>query len=75
MARNSTHYITMALKHRVCVEASFGSEIQRDVSLRVLREYLDAWKMNVESSHKKNEVIISERELSDTEPVRSGRVR
>lgn len=59
----------MALKYRINIEASFGSEIQRDVSMRVILQYLEAWKMTVESSHKKNEVIISERELSDTEPV------
>jgi hypothetical protein len=62
----------MALKHRICVEVSFGSEIQRDVSLRVLREYLEAFKTSVESAHKRNEVIISERELSDAEKIWSG---
>jgi hypothetical protein len=55
----------MALKHRISVEASFGSEIQRDVSLRVLREFLEAWRLNVESAHKKNEIIISEHEIDD----------
>jgi hypothetical protein len=56
---------SMSLKFRICVEASFGSEIQRDVSLRVLREYLEAWKASAEASHKKNEIIISEHEIAD----------
>ena len=42
----------------VTIEATFGSEIQRDVTVKVLREFLDAWKQNVESNHKRNRVRI-----------------
>ncbi len=43
----------------VKVEAVFGSDIQHDVSMKVLREFLEAWKMNVESAHKKNRITIA----------------
>jgi hypothetical protein len=46
------------LSATVTIEATFGSEIQRDVSVKVLREFLDAWKQNVESSHKRNRIRI-----------------
>ena len=42
------------LSATVTIEATFGSDIQRDVFLRVLREFLDAWKQNVESAHQTN---------------------
>jgi hypothetical protein len=58
------HYIRRALIHRVIVEAKFGSAHQRDVAMRVIREYLEAWKVSVEERHRKNEVIIAEHELS-----------
>ena len=41
------------------VEALFASDIQRDVSLRVLTQFLDAWKENVECAHAKNKVTIT----------------
>ena len=46
------------LSATVTIEATFGSQIQRDVSVKVLREFLDAWKQNVESIHNRNRVII-----------------
>jgi len=46
----------------ITIEATFGSEIQRDVSVKVLKEFLEAWTQNVESSHKKNKVTISLKE-------------
>jgi hypothetical protein len=49
--------------YRISIEAEFGSDIQRDVSLRVLREYLTGWEQSVVSAHKKNKVIISEHEI------------
>ena len=55
--------IALALNYRISIEASFGSDIQRDVPLRVLREFLEAWNANVESAHKKSEIIIAEREI------------
>jgi hypothetical protein len=45
---------------RITIEARFGSDIQRDVSMRVLKEFLTAWKANVESAHKKNNITINE---------------
>jgi len=57
----------MALKHQTCVEVSFGSEIQRDVSLRVLQEYLEVFRTSVDWAQRRNEVIISEREPEDAE--------
>ena len=42
------------------ISAAFGSDIQRDVSMRVLREFLDAWKQNVEVAHRRNKIRISE---------------
>jgi len=43
----------------ITIEATFGSEIQRDVSVKVLKQFLEVWTQNVESSHKKNKVGIS----------------
>jgi hypothetical protein len=45
--------------HRITIDARFGSDIQRDVSLKVLKEFLGAWKANVESAHKKNNITIT----------------
>ena len=46
--------------HRtVTIEAVFGSGIQREVAMKILGEFLDAWKANVEASHKKNRVTVS----------------
>lgn len=56
------------LIYRISIEAEFGSDIQRDVSMRVLREHLAGWEQCVVSAHKKNTVIISEREIS-CEPI------
>lgn len=43
----------------ITIDATFGSEIQHDVSVKVLRQFLDAWTQNVEESHKKNKVAIT----------------
>ena len=43
----------------VRIHAIFGSDIQCDVSMRVLNEFLEAWRHNVETAHKKNKVTIS----------------
>ena len=42
------------------IDATFGSEIQRDVSMKVLQEFLRAWKTNVEEAHKRNKVVVSD---------------
>ena len=43
----------------VKIEVAFDTDIQHDVSMRVLHEFLSAWKTNVEASHKKNRVTIT----------------
>ncbi len=43
----------------ITITAFFGSEIQRDVSMKVLREFLQAWRQNVESAHKKNKISFA----------------
>lgn len=48
----------LGLNHVIRIEAAFGSEIQRDVSMKILREFLEAWQTNVQSAHKKNRVTI-----------------
>ena len=45
-------------KTTVTISATFGTEIQRDVSLRVLEHFLKAWQDNVESAHKGNTLSI-----------------
>ena len=48
------------LSHSVTINMAFASEIQRDVALRVLRQFLGAWKENVDNAHKENRVTITE---------------
>ena len=47
------------LNRLVRIEAAFASDVQHDVSMRVLTEFLEAWKKNVEAANKKNAVSIS----------------
>jgi len=42
----------------VSIDASFIGPIQRNVSVRILREFLAAWKKNVESANARNKVVI-----------------
>jgi hypothetical protein len=44
----------------VTIKGTFGSHIQRDVAMRTLKKVLEAWRANVESSHKKNKLTITE---------------
>ena len=46
------------LHHVVTMDVLFAIGIQRDVAMKVLGEFLNAWKMNVESCHKKNRAAI-----------------
>ena len=48
------------LPHSINIKMAFASEIQRDVALRVLRQFLYAWKENVDNAHKENEITITE---------------
>jgi hypothetical protein len=66
MEQGRTH---ATLHATVTIDVTFGSDIQRDVSLRVLNHFLAAWKDNVESAHKRNSVTIEEdRESAFLEP-------
>jgi hypothetical protein len=49
----------MNLDQTITIHTVFGSEIQRDVSMKVLLEFLRAWQQTVESAHKKNKVMIT----------------
>jgi len=44
----------------VTIEASFGSDLQRDTALKTLADLLAVWKREVESRHKKNKITITE---------------
>ena len=46
----------------ITIEATFGSKIQRDVSVKVLKQFLAAWTQNVETSHKQNKVTTTVKE-------------
>lgn len=52
----------------ILIDATFGSEIQRDVSLKVLKQFLDAWTENVKTAHQKNNVTLKmhEEPMPDT---------
>ena len=43
----------------IVIDATFGDEVLRDVSIKVLKEFLDAWAQNVKAAHKNNRVIIT----------------
>ena len=43
----------------ITIEAQFGSEFQRDVAMRALKQLLDTWKQTVEATHKQNKIIIT----------------
>ena len=47
------------LRVSIMIDATFGSEIQRDVSLKVLKQFLEAWTENVRTAHKKNKVTLT----------------
>jgi len=48
------------LRRTVKIQASFGSEYQRDVSMKILRELIASWKESVEDTHRNNTVHIKE---------------
>ena len=47
------------LNRLVTIEAAFGSDIQHDVSMKVLTQFLEAWKQIVEAAHNKNKISIN----------------
>jgi hypothetical protein len=44
--------------HTIEIRASFGSDYQRDVSLRTLNRLLSSWREITESHHKNNVITI-----------------
>lgn len=53
----------------ISIDAIFGSEIQRDVSMKVLSQFLQAWTANVNAAHQKNKVTVKVREEQSPEIV------
>ena len=53
----------------IMIDATFGSEIQRDVSLKVLKQFLEAWTENVKSAHKKNRVTVTVHEEQSSDLI------
>jgi hypothetical protein len=41
------------------IDATFATEIQRDVAMKLLNDFLQAWKVNVEEAHERNRVTIA----------------
>ena len=48
-----------AVQISVRIDASFASEIQRGVAMKLLKDFLQAWKTNVEEADKRNRVTIA----------------
>lgn len=48
------------LGQRITINALFASKIQQDVAMRLLRQFLGAWRKNVEAADKGNQVTITE---------------
>jgi hypothetical protein len=48
------------LQESITIAVTFGSDIQRDVGMRVLTQVLEAWKQNLECAHKRNRVTITQ---------------
>lgn len=51
------------LRYSVTIEATFGSDHQHAVAMKVLRGLLPAWKRNVESHHQKNVITVTHQTL------------
>lgn len=43
----------------VTITATFGSDLQRDVAMRILRKMLAEWETETEGHHQKNRVSIT----------------
>jgi len=56
------------LHYSVAIDAMFGSEMQRTVAMRLLDQFLTAWKEAVESHHKKNSIKIIQGSQSASRP-------
>jgi hypothetical protein len=49
----------MTFTHTITIKTTFGSDIQHDVSMRVIKEYLEAWRATVLAGHPRNKVTIT----------------
>ncbi len=47
------------LSETITIAASFGSDIQRDVAMKVLRNMLSAWQTDVEGRHQNNRISMA----------------
>ena len=55
------------LTETITITATFGSEMQRDVAVKVLRQILAAWACETEEHHQKNRIgIVYGRNVSIT---------
>jgi hypothetical protein len=57
------------LRLSVTIDARFGSEMQRTVAMRLLDQFLAAWKEAAESHHKKNSIRIIQGSESASRPT------
>lgn len=48
------------LEQNIAINVIFADKIQQDVAMRVLLEFLGAWRTNVEAADKRNRVTITE---------------
>jgi hypothetical protein len=46
------------LTETITITATFGSDMQRDVAMKILRQMLAAWESETEAHHQKNRVTI-----------------
>jgi hypothetical protein len=59
---NTSHSSAPTIEEAITIRATFGSAIQREVSMRVLQQFLKVWQHNVEAAHRKNKVTITREE-------------
>ena len=46
------------LTDTITITAAFGSEMQRDVAMKILRQILTAWESDTRERHQKNRISI-----------------
>jgi hypothetical protein len=46
------------LTETIRITAAFGSEMQRDVAMKILRQILTAWESDTRERHQKNRISI-----------------
>ena len=53
-------YPTESLRKTTTIQASFGSQYQQDIAMKLLKELFATWKQTVNSAHRDNHVHIKE---------------